>query len=214
MIRIEGLIFDLDGTLLDSKRTILRCLNAALSEFGFEEFADDDLYSMIGMDLGEILDIKGADRPDVRDWYTEKQLSTFMQDMTLYDGTPELLKSMKDAGYIIGVVTMRRSRIALEVMSGLGIKMYFDQVVGADDVREPKPSPVHTLAACDNLGLEPERVAMIGDSKLDMLSAKAAGCTAVGVTWGMGSVRELEESGADHMVHSMKDLAGLLLKMK
>lgn len=121
---------------------------------------------------------------------------------------------MKDAGYIIGVVTMRRGRIARAVLSGLGIEMYFDQIVGADAVPEPKPSPVHTLAACDNLCLEPGSVALIGDSKFDMLSAKAAGCISVGVTWGMGSVRELEENGADHIVHNMKDLAELLLGMK
>ncbi len=211
---MEGLIFDLDGTLLDSKKTILRCLNAALREFGFGEFADHDLYSLIGMDLGEILDIKGANRLEVRQWYTEEQLNTFKQDMKLYDGAAELLKSMKDAGYKLGVVTMRRGRIARAVLSGLGIEMYFDQVVGADVVQKPKPSPVHTLDACDNLGLEPGSVALVGDSKFDILSGKAAGCTVVGVTWGMGSVQELEENGADHIVHSMKDLAELLLGMK
>jgi len=209
-----AVLFDLDGTLLDSKRTILRCLNTALQEFGFETFGDDDLYSLIGMHLMEILELKGANRPEVAEKYTIIQLETYQQDMTVYDGASSLLKRLHDSKYKLAAVTMRRSHIALAVISGMGLGDYFDEVVGADEVSEPKPSAEHTLTACRGINTPPERCIMVGDSKFDMLSAKSAGCTAVGVTWGMGSTRELYQNGADHIVDDFDELYELIIKIK
>jgi len=211
---MECVIFDLDGTLLDSKKTILRCLNAALREFGYETFGDDDLYSLIGMDLGQILELKGGNRPDLRERYTSIQLSTFKEDMFKYPGVDKLLSSVRDSGYKMGVATMRRTRISNEVMAGFDILKYFDLVLGADSVSEAKPSAVHSLAACERLGCEPSASILVGDSKFDMLSGKSAGCFTIGVTWGMGTVEDLKKHGADDIVDSVEELKALLLEKR
>jgi phosphoglycolate phosphatase len=211
---MDAVIFDLDGTLLNSRKTILRCLNTTLAEYGFETFADEDLYSLIGMDLMEILKLKGANRPEVRERYTEIQFQTYQEDMTVYEGVLDLLKRLESAGYRMAAATMRRGFIAREVSSGLGLIKFFDTVVGADEVPEPKPSPHHTLRACEILDIRPENCIMVGDSELDILSAKAAGCTAIGVTWGMGSTRNLAKAKGDHIVDDIDALAELLLGLK
>jgi HAD superfamily hydrolase (TIGR01549 family) len=210
---MKAVIFDLDGTLLDSKHTILRCFNAALKEFGFEPFENDALHAMIGMDLRQILATKGADRPEIAERYTEIQMATFMNDLIWYDGVPELLESLKNYSYAIGTATMRRGRIARHILSGLNLLDYFSSVVGADETPESKPSGKHILAVCEALGFSPPQTVVVGDSKYDILSAKEAECLAVGVTWGMGTIDELLISGADHLVDDMTALSELLLNM-
>ena len=211
---MDAVIFDLDGTLLDSKKTILRCLNAALEEFGREPFAADELHSMIGMNLNQILARKDADDPAIADRYTQILLETFMDDMEMYQGVPEMLESLRQSGYILGSATMRRSITARAVLNGLGIAHYFKAVVGGDDASEPKPSAAHVLETCGKLGIEPANAIMVGDSQYDILSAKAAGTLAVGVSWGMGTVKELEDAGADHIIHEMSVLSNFLLLNK
>ena len=78
---MDAIVFDLDGTLLDSEKTILRSFNTALGEFGFTPFEMHELHSMIGMDLRQILARKGADKPEIAERYTQIQLDTFMDDM-------------------------------------------------------------------------------------------------------------------------------------
>jgi len=208
---MDAVIFDLDGTLLDSEKTILRCLNTALKEFGFTPFEMHELHSMIGMDLFQILARKGADKPEIAERYTQIQLDTFMDDMTYYNGVPELLTALYESGYILGVATMRRGRIAREVLKGLGLDHYFETIVGADETPESKPSGAHVLTTCDSINIQPANAIMVGDSKYDILSAKAAGTLAIGVSWGMGTVKELEVAGADHIIHEMNDLSDFLL---
>lgn len=211
---MDAIIFDLDGTLLDSEKTILRSFNTALGEFGFMPFEMHELHSMIGMDLRQILARKGADKPEIAERYTQIQLDTYMDDMEVYNGVPELLTSLQESGYVIGTATMRRGRIAREVLSGLGLNNHFEVIVGADETPEPKPSGVHILTTCDALKAQPNNAIMVGDSKYDILSAKEAGCLAIGVSWGMGTIKEMEDAGADHIIHEMSILSDFLLSKK
>ena len=211
---MDAIIFDLDGTLLDSKKTILRCLNTALEEFGRTPFEDEELHSMIGMNLNQILARKNADDPIIANRYTQIQMDTFMDDMILYEGVPELLAALQESGYVLASATMRRGRIARELLAGLGLANYFDAVIGGDEALESKPSAAHVLAACESIEVKPDNAIMVGDSKYDILSAKAAGTMAVGVSWGMGSENELEDAGADHIIHEMSVLSELLLSKK
>ena len=211
---MDAVIFDLDGTLLDSEKTIIRSFNTALGEFGFTPFEMHELHSMIGMDLFQILAQKGADRPEIAERYTQIQLDTYMDDMVVYNGVPELLTALQESGYVLASATMRRGRIAREVLNGLGIDHHFEAIIGADDTSKPKPSGVHILTTCEAIKIQPGNVIMVGDSKFDILSAKEAGCLAIGVSWGMGTIKELEDAGADHIIHEMSDLSDFLLSKK
>lgn len=211
---MDAVIFDLDGTLLDSRKTILRCLNTALAEFGRNPFEENEFHHMIGMHLGQILTRRDANIPEIADRYTEILLETFMEDMALYDGVPGMLAALLDSGYALAAATMRRGGLAREILRGMDLADYFLAVFGSDDVAEAKPSGIHVLAVCESLGTRPEDVIVVGDSKFDILSAKAAGCLAVGVTWGSGYLAEMEAAGADNMIHDMAVLSEFLRSMR
>lgn len=210
---MDSLLFDLDGTLLNSRGNIIRCLNVTLNEFDVEPFRPDEFRPLIGMHLWKIFELKGVARQEVVDRYRKLQMSTYKQDILIYEGVPDMLETLKRHGYLLGVVTMRLGVISREILGGLGLMRHFDDVVGADDTSEPKPLPGHILTACKRLGVRPENAAMIGDTMYDMSPAKKAGCTAVGVTWGNGTPEELREAGADHIVDTVADLEILLLKL-
>ncbi len=208
---MDAILFDLDGTLLDSKGTIMRCLNATIAEYDGEPFEDSELNKLIGIGLANILELKGLRRHEVADRYREIQLETYKQDLKWYDGVPELLESLDSAK--LGVVTMRMGKMAHEIMNGLGLAHHFEVITGWDDVTWPKPDKDHVRTACIELGVGPSSSVMVGDTKYDVLSANDAGSTSIGVTWGMGTVESLKEAGAHHLVDSIDELAILLKRL-
>ena len=211
---MDAVIFDLDGTLLDSKTTILRCFNTALREFGYKPFNAEELYPMIGMGLSPILDKRGANRPEVMNRYIELHTETFMQDLRCFDGIPEMLVSLRSSGFLIATATMRRGAVSRVVLEGMGILGYFDAVVGADDTPEPKPSGVHILTTCQTLNAHPGSAVMVGDTKYDIMAARAAGVMAVGVTWGLGQRCEMAEAGAEHIFDTVAELEDFLRRLR
>ena len=117
-----------------------------------------------------------------------------MEDMSLYEGVVDMLDALKDGGYKLGIATMRHGRITRGISGGMGIAHLFEVTVGVDETEKTKPEPDHVLTACRLLGVEPEEVIMVGDTKFDILSGKGAGCTAIGVTWGSGTKEGLEKA--------------------
>ncbi len=210
---MKAIIFDLDGTLLDSRQTIRRCLNAAIMEFGEEPFEGEDLKQLIGRHLMEILALKGLGTEEVAERYRQIQMDTYHQDMKMYDGVVQMLDLLKKNGLSLGVATMRNGRITRDILNGIGIGHYFDAMVGVDDAERPKPEPDQVVKACRLLGVSEKDAAMVGDTTMDVLSGKAAGCAAIGVSWGNGEAQDLKNAGADHVCDSMKELEQLLLGM-
>jgi len=207
---MEAIIFDLDGTLFDSRKTIRRCLNATIMEYGKEPFGDD-VKDLIGKHLMEILALRGIDNEEAAERYRQIQMETYMQDMRMFDGVVDMLEALKKKGYELGVATMRNGRITREILDGMGIAHYFRSVVGTDDTKYPKPDPEHVLTACRLLEIEPEKAVMVGDTIFDILSGKGAGCYTIGVDWGSGKVDDLLEGKADHIASTMKELQEHLL---
>ena len=165
---------------------------------------------MVGMGLAQILETRGANRPEVQNRYIELQTSTFMQDLKCFDGVPEMLDTLRNSGFLIATATMRRGAVSRVVLEGMGILGYFDAIVGADDTPEPKPSGVHILTTCQALNVQPGSAVMVGDTKYDIMAAWAAGVMAVGVTWGLGKREEMAEAGAEHIFDTLGELEEFL----
>ncbi len=208
---MKAVIFDLDGTLLDSRQTIRRCLNAAIMEFGEEPFEGEDLKQLIGRHLMEILALKGLGTEEVAERYRQIQMDTYHLDMKMYEGVVQMLDALKVNGLSLGVATMRNGRITRDILDGIEIGHYFNATVGVDEAERPKPEPDQVIEACKLLGVREKDSAMVGDTVMDIKSGKAAGCIAIGVSWGNGNAQDLEDAGADHICNSMKELEQLLL---
>ncbi len=213
-----AVLFDLDGTLLDSNLSIRSTMNAVLAERGLPTFAKAELDALIGTGLRDILARK-MPAPDgaalhamtirYRDLYTESGWVT----VSLYPGIERLIVELRRAGHPIGIVTSKGQQETEALLGDLGVAGLFDAVVGDDDARPLKPHPAPVLEACRQLSCDPSRAVMVGDTRFDILSAREAGAKSIGVLWGNGLRSSLVAAGADVLVDTVPKLAKVLRRL-
>lgn len=207
----RAVLFDLDGTLLDSNQSIRSTMNAVLAERGLPTFAKAELDALIGTGLRDILARKMA-QPDpaalaamalrYRGVYSESGWFT----VGFFPGLEDLVVDLQRRGRPVGIVTSKGQQETETLLFDLGVAGLFDTVVGDDDHRALKPDSAPVLEACRRIGCEPSGAVVVGDTRFDILAAKAAGARAVGVLWGNGSAQSLRDAGADKLVDSVSQL--------
>jgi 2-phosphoglycolate phosphatase len=211
-----AVLWDLDGTLLDSNLSIRQTMNHVLGERGLPPFTKAELDALIGHPLRGILATKTPDPAAVeamalryRDVYSESGWVT----VGFHAGAVALVQRLRARGHPQAIVTSKGQRESEVLLEDLGVAHLFDAVVGDDDRRPLKPDPAPVLEACRLLHRGPERAAMVGDTRFDIGAAKAAGVFAVGVLWGNGSAQSLREAGADALARDAMDLQRVLARL-
>jgi pyrophosphatase PpaX len=203
-----AVLFDLDGTILDTNELIIRSFLHALRGVTPPEFGREHIIPHMGKPLKDQLR-HFTGRDDVDDLlaaYREYNLREHDALVKPFPHVAEVLERLKAAGLKIGVVTTKMRLTASRGMKLAGIDGFMDAVVAFDDVEHPKPHPEPVLKALEALDVHPERALMVGDSPADMQSALAAGAVPVGVAWSLKGERVLLETGARHIIHDMRDL--------
>jgi phosphoglycolate phosphatase len=208
------LVFDLDGTLVDSSRDIATAVNAALARVapGTPAIPLDAILSFVGegarLLIERSLGHAGLDLPadDVLAVYLECYREHLLDTTTLYPGIAEALDAL--AGTTLAVLTNKPGDMSRAVLDGLGVNGKFARVWGAGDVPSRKPDPGGLLRLMGDLGVRPGGTWMVGDSATDVGAARAAGIRVAGVTWGFhpGALRA---AGADRLIDDPRDLAFL-----
>jgi len=195
----RAVLWDLDGTLLDSRLSIRETMNTVLAERGLPGFTKPELAALIGHPLRDILATKTADKAVVeamtrryRDAYGESGWVT----VQVHPGLEELVEDLRGERVAIGVVTSKGQQETELLLSDLGIAHLVDAVVGDDDVRPLKPDPAPVRECLRLLGADPQGAVMVGDTVFDVGAAKAAGVPCVGVLWGTHDAATLLEAGA------------------
>lgn len=208
-------LFDCDGTLVDSAGLIHETMRRTFAQFGKPEPKVADTKAIIGLTLDiAIARIQGKQHVDQEDIdmtaYYRSLFSVVRQDLDfkepLFPGIREVIDEIGPRqNLLIGAVTGKSRRGLKLVMETHGFDKYF--VVGrtADDCPS-KPHPAMVTECCDETGIRPEDTLVIGDAIYDMQMAKAAGAKAVGVSWGYASVGELKEAGADAVIHHPSEI--------
>jgi phosphoglycolate phosphatase len=208
---LRAVLWDLDGTLLDSNQSIRATMNAVLKERGHAMFTKAELDTLIGYPLRDILakKVPSAPKGDVetmalryRELYSESGWFT----VGLHAGVDAYVQDLRRQGFATGIVTSKGQHETEILLADLGVLSLFDIVIGDDDVRPLKPDPAPFRAACEGLGCAADSAVLIGDTRFDMLSAKSAGGYGVGVLWGNGSAQSLREAGADAIVADVAQL--------
>ena len=212
-MRYETVLFDLDGTLIDSGAIILASMKHAATTVLGREIPDAELAAAIG-GPGLIAQMRALDASRVDELvevYSTHNV-TLHDGLEAFVGIEDVLETLHGEGRRLGIVTAKRQvtvRLAFEVLPQL--ERYFDVVVGSDDTDRHKPDPEPILLGLDRLGATPGTAAYVGDSPFDIRAAKAAGVAAIAVTWGgIHSEERLREEQPDELVTDAEELLGVL----
>ncbi len=211
-------LFDCDGTLVDSGDTIHRCMETCFLEAGFAAPTAAATRSIIGLSLPlAIARLLGREPDETVDRLTQGYKDSFTRfrqepdfSEPLYDGVLPLLAALgaRD-NLLLGIVTGKSRRGVRSIFERHGIGRHFTVIRTADDCPS-KPHPAMVLESCAEMGIEPAQTVVIGDAIYDMQMARAAGATAAGVSWGYGERHALAEAGAHHVLDAPADLHALL----
>lgn len=211
----KTVLFDLDGTLTDSGEGIINCATLALRHFGLPIPAYADMRTFVGPPLRDSFIRFGvpADQADeaIR-VYRSRYIPTGMFENTPYPGIRELLEALRAEGYTLYVATSKPEEMSVTILEKFDLAKYFHRICGAsiDSSRSTKDAVIAYLL--ESSGAKEDMV-MVGDTKYDILGAKAHGIPAIGVGWGYGKVKEMEEAGAVGIAQTMDELIGLIRGM-
>jgi pyrophosphatase PpaX len=210
-VRFPVVLFDLDGTVVDSGGIILASMRHATKSVLGREIPDEALMAAVGGPglEAQMLQFAGEEHLDELIRVYRAHNEPLHTELLLCPGMGEVLAQLHQEGRTLGVVSAKR-RVTIELAFGAtGIAGFFDVVVGGDETQRHKPAPDPLLLALDRLGAEARDAVYIGDSPFDMTAAKAAGTYAIGVTWGGVHSRELL-AHADVVVDTSEELLAAL----
>lgn len=208
---LEAVLFDLDGTLIDSIELILASFRHATERVLGEAVPDEVMLRDVGLPLArQMREISEAHADELLREYREHNLRVHDELVRAYPGTAEALVWLAARGLKMGVVTSKMNATARRGLDVFGMAGFFDVVVGSDDVTIHKPDPHPLLVAAEALGVDITRAAYVGDSPHDMSAARAAGCIAIGATWGVATREVLLGAGAEHVIDGLDELPRLI----
>ena len=208
-------LFDLDGTLTQSEFGILASAKYALEKFGIYEADEKKLKRFIGPPLyvsfSEFYGLTGADGEEAVRLYREVYEAENFKNAPVYDGIPDALAALKDAGASLMVVTSKPQEMAERVVEHVGLKPYFDTIVGPGREMLSPSKTVLIERALSLADLDKKNAVMIGDRKFDMEGAVGAGIDSIGVLYGYGSKDELEKAGAKFFAETPAQIERLVI---
>lgn len=205
---VKFIVFDWDGTLMDSEAQIVSCLHAAIADLGLPPMSDDTLRNVIGLGLGEAVEalVPGHDA-DFRQALVEAYRRHWFAsgDSSLFAGVREVLDTLRAQGFLLGVATGKARRGLARVLAQTGLTDYFDATRCADETVS-KPHPRMLLELMAETGMTAAQTLMVGDTEYDMEMATNAGAGKVAVCTGVHSEERLRRH--DPLV-CLDDVTGL-----
>jgi len=209
--RILGLVFDLDGTLVDSYVPIASGVNHARVSLGMEPLSLDDVRARVGHGLESLMaDVVGEANVEagVR-LFREEYARVYADGTTALPGAVEVLRGLRERGYRLSVATNKPARFGEPILERLRMRAYLDAVEGPDRVGSTKPDPAMMRACLRAMGVSVERAAYVGDMVLDVETAAMARVPVILVPGGSSSLGDLRDTG-ELVLSGLPDLLGLL----
>lgn len=210
----KAILFDLDGTLTDSGEGIINSVIPALEHYGIAIPSREELRVFVGPPLHDTFLRFGvpADQLDnATKIYRSRYIPIGKFENAPYPGIPELLETLKAQGHKLFVATSKPEPMAVEILEHFDLARYFDRICGAsmDTSRSSKEAVIAYLLEQNGSA---ENMVMVGDTKYDVIGAKAHGIPTIGVSWGYGEIGEMLEAGAAAIAHTTQELLELLLE--
>lgn len=216
MKKYTTVLFDLDGTLVDSGIGVTNSVAYALDKFGITPPPREELFRFIGPPLtqsfSEFCGFDGEKTTQAIVYYREYYSKQGISECIMYDGVLEMLSALKSRGYKIALATSKPEMYARVVVENKGISEYLDYLSGAsadEKTRATKEAVVeYALSLCDEK--DRSKIIMVGDRHFDINGAKKYGLDSIGVTFGYGSFEELSQAGATYIANTTEDILKIL----
>jgi phosphoglycolate phosphatase len=214
-LRIRGLIYDHDGTLVDSIALVVEATNAALRSAGFAGAEREDIVRGMVLPTLERLGrhAGGTERSleaDLAKRFYEKAWQIGAAAAHPYEGVRDLLRALHSRGLRQGMLSNNQGHFIRRIMTAHGLDEWLEPILGEEDVPAPKPSAQGFMKIARQWELEPAEILLVGDSAADAGTAHAAGCPSVGVSWGTHPRDELETAGFGRIIDQPEELLELL----
>ena len=207
-------IFDLDGTLVDSKKDLVRSVNAMRAWRGLGALPDEVVASYVGNGAPVLVrralpDASEEELADALRYFFEYYREHMLDETTLYPGVREGLDRLHDEHAAMAVLTNKPVRFSVSMIENLGLDLHFFRVYGGNSFPVKKPDPAGIVALMAESGMPRARTTMVGDSAVDVLTARNAGVRAVGVTWGF-QPETFGETPPDVVISDLRELTALV----
>ena len=209
---LPAILFDLDGTLIDSIELILSSARHAFEEWRVRP-TDEEWVRGIGTPLVQQLRAYAANDDEVAlllERYRRYQHEHHDRLTRCYDDVPAVIGELADRGHRLAVVTSKASPIAHQSLAFVGLDHFFPVVVGYNDTPRHKPDPEPVRVALSRVGVSPDNAVFVGDSPHDILAGNAANVTTIAALWGPFDRETLAEARPDHFIGCMAELPGVL----
>ncbi len=214
---MKYILFDLDGTLVDSKLDLANALNGAFEHFGLSRLPNERIYSFVGGGVRKLIEsslefVGASDKfTQVFDYFLSHYHEHLLDHTKLYEGTEYVLSTLKNMGVKMFVVSNKSEIFTLRILEGLGIIHYFDEVVGGDTFPFKKPSPEPLLFILNKYSAKKDESLMVGDSENDIEAAKAAGLKVAWASYGFRGREILKRYKVDFVVDKPEDILSCVL---
>lgn len=212
MKKIDLFLFDLDGTLIDSKRDIAQSVNFTMTRLGLPILADDLIYSFVGNGVTPLIRktveaAGGASFDEAMNIFMAHYAEHCLDTTAVFPGIWDVLERFSSTPKI--VVTNKSQTFSEKILKGLGLERVFDGLFGGDTQFPKKPAPQVVYHLLELYEASPQRTVIIGDSRVDIETGKNANILTCGVTYGFRPRAELEASGCDYLIERPTELLGL-----
>lgn len=205
------ILFDLDGTLIDSIELILSSMRYSFAKLERECPTDEEWSAGIGIPLFTMFRRYARDDDEHAAFiraYREHQLEHHDRLVRCYDGVVEVVRTLRERGHLLGIVTSKSEYLALRGLTNVGLATYMDTIVGCDASARHKPDPEPVEIALHRLGTAPGDALFVGDSVHDLMAGRAAGVETAAALWGAFSRADMEPGEPTHWLENIYEILG------
>jgi pyrophosphatase PpaX len=206
-------LFDLDGTLIDSIELIIDSYRHTFTTHGLPSLSREEIVLGIGTPLRTVFGAMTDDSETMAKWidtYRDYNLTHHDNRVTAFPGAVDMVERIAATGVRMGLVTSKNNAGARRGLALIGLADVMEVVIGADDVEHPKPHPEPVLKALEAMNCAPGEAVFIGDSHHDLECGRAAGVKTIAVTWGPFSTEHLMACGPDHCCNTTSEVLAAL----
>jgi phosphoglycolate phosphatase len=216
MVRPAALVFDLDGTLIDSRRDLTTAVNRMRAELDLPPLALEQVVTMVGEGARRLVERALPERPE----RVEQALARFLghywevclETTRAYPGVPEMLSALA-ARYPLALLSNKGETFSRRILDGLGLSRFFREILGGDSLPTRKPDPAGLRLLAERLGVAVERLLLVGDTWIDAEAAGNAGCAFALVEWGFPRPPKPDGPKADLRAATAAELTAALLAL-